>query len=93
MDYTYKLEKYNGMKTKHTCPSCGAKRRFTRYVDASGNYIADHVGRCDRESNCGYHLNPLEKQSQSPGKRFNTFPRIFSEPLSRHTSGIPLLNT
>jgi hypothetical protein len=66
MDYTYKLEKYNGMKTKHTCPSCGAKRRFTRYVDASGNYIADHVGRCDRESNCGYHLKPKEYFESNP---------------------------
>lgn len=55
------LEKYSGPGSRHTCPACGAKKRFTRYIDAeTGRYIADHVGRCDRESSCGYHLKPGE---------------------------------
>jgi hypothetical protein len=34
---------------------------FTRYVDTeTNNYIADHVGRCDREDNCGYHYTPSD---------------------------------
>ena len=33
---------------------------FARYVDDSGNQIADELGRCDRESKCGYHLKPKE---------------------------------
>ena len=55
------LEKYKGSVSRHTCPACGAKKRFTRYIDTeTGRHIADHVGRCDREANCGYHLKPKE---------------------------------
>lgn len=44
---------------KFDCPSCGARRRFTRYIDLStSEYIADHVGRCDRENSCGHHVTP-----------------------------------
>jgi hypothetical protein len=37
---------------------------FTRYIDErTGKYLGDHVGRCNREVNCGYHLPP-SKYSQ-----------------------------
>lgn len=53
------LQKYGGPGSRHTCPACGRKRKFSRYIDTeTGRYIADHVGRCDRESSCGYHLKP-----------------------------------
>lgn len=30
-----------------------------RYIDIEeGNYLPEHYGRCDRESKCGYYLNP-----------------------------------
>ncbi|MBD0778245.1 hypothetical protein HPE56_10610 [Maribacter sp. ANRC-HE7] len=47
---------------KHICPSCG-KRRFVRYVDVKTNeYLDDqNLGRCDRESSCGYHKSPAIK--------------------------------
>lgn len=55
------MEKYNGSGSRHTCPACGRAKRFTRYIDTeNGRYIADHVGRCDRESSCGYHFKPKE---------------------------------
>lgn len=55
------LEKYKGSASRFNCPACGAKKRFTRYIDTeTGGYLADHVGRCDRESSCGYHLRPKD---------------------------------
>lgn len=53
--YRYTLD--TGTK-KHVCPKCG-KVRFVRYIDTeTGQYLPENYGRCDRESNCGYHLNP-----------------------------------
>ncbi len=56
-NYSFQLETYTGRKSRHTCPNCN-KREFTRYVDANGNYLADEVGRCNREIECGYHYTP-----------------------------------
>jgi len=53
--YRYSLEK--GSK-KHHCPDCN-KKTFVLYIDTeTGNYLPEQYGRCDRESNCSYHLNP-----------------------------------
>lgn len=57
----FTLERYSGKGSRHSCPACGAKRRFTRYVNTeTGEYLAEDAGRCDRESNCGYHRKPSE---------------------------------
>lgn len=58
--YKYRLERYNGRSTRHECPKCGKPQTFARYIDERGNYIADNVGRCNREDKCGYHLTPAE---------------------------------
>jgi hypothetical protein len=61
MSYRCQLERYKGARTRHTCPACGHKREFARYVDTqTGAYLADHVGRCNREVNCGYHYKPKQ---------------------------------
>jgi hypothetical protein len=40
---------------------CGHVREFVRYVDTErGGYLADTVGRCNREVNCGYHYTPKQ---------------------------------
>lgn len=57
----YTLEPYTGMHTKHTCPGCGRKKKFTRYIDVTtSTYLDDSVGRCDREIQCGYHKKPSD---------------------------------
>jgi hypothetical protein len=59
--YRYTLERSTGPASKHTCPSCGHRRKFTRYVDtATGEHLAEHVGRCDRQDRCGHHVKPRE---------------------------------
>lgn len=54
-EHRYSLEK--GSK-KHHCPNCN-KKTFVLYIDTeTGDYLPEQYGRCDRESNCSYHLNP-----------------------------------
>lgn len=53
--HRYSLEK--GSK-KHHCPDCN-KKTFVLYIDTeTGDYLPEQYGRCDREINCSYHLNP-----------------------------------
>ena len=66
--YPYALESGQS-KQKYTCPACGAAHKFVRYIDtATGQYIADEVGRCDRQESCGYHLKPHEYFAQHPDR-------------------------
>ncbi|TXK74542.1 DUF6371 domain-containing protein [Mesonia sp. HuA40] len=56
-DYKYKLEKAS---KKYQCPSC-SKKRFVKYINIETNeHLPNEYGRCDREINCGYHLNPYK---------------------------------
>ena len=55
------LEKYKGKTTRHTCPECGMKECFTLYVDGNTHQpINKRVGKCNRESKCGYHYTPKQ---------------------------------
>lgn len=59
--YRYTLQRYTGPASRYTCPQCGQRRKFTRYVDtATGEHLAEHAGRCDHQNWCGYHLKPRE---------------------------------
>jgi len=52
------------------CPQC-EKREFKRYVDTkAGTYLPEHVGRCNREVNCGYHYTARQYQEEM-GQRYN----------------------
>lgn len=67
--YKYTLEKYHGTASRFTCPNCNARRVFVRYVDMSGNHLADDVGKCDRESKCSFHKKPKEYFAENPGAK------------------------
>lgn len=61
------LEKYKGKTTRHTCPECGMKESFTLYIDANTNQpINSKVGKCNRESKCGYHYTPKQFFMDNP---------------------------
>jgi shikimate kinase len=65
------LEKYHGTKSRHTCTRCGHKGVFVRYIDERGEYLSTDVGRCNRESKCGYHKKPREWFADNPnGSKF-----------------------
>jgi hypothetical protein len=67
MIYRYTLEKYKGGNSRHICPSCGSSGKFVRYVDVeTGSYLADHVGRCNRQARCGYHYKPSQLFAEHP---------------------------
>lgn len=51
---------------KTDCPQCGPKHRKTlsQYIDTrTDEPLPEGFGRCDRESNCGYHLSPYHKSA------------------------------
>lgn len=51
---------YEKGSKKYHCPEC-TKKRFVRYIDTqTGEYLPQQYGRCDRESKCGYFLNPYK---------------------------------
>lgn len=59
--HQYQLESYRGQRSRHTCPHCHRPKEFTRYIDTgTAQPLADHVGKCNRESKCGYHYTPRE---------------------------------
>lgn len=63
IQFKYILDKSS---KKFICPKCN-KRTFVKYIETeTSSYLSDEFGRCDRESNCGYHSNPK-------GENKNTF--------------------
>jgi len=62
-EHRYILEPYKGMNTRYRCPApdCGKNKTFSLYIDTEkGEHIHHSVGRCNRESNCGYHYTPKQ---------------------------------
>ncbi len=61
-NFRYVLEPYKGMNTRFRCPACQKREKtFTLYIDTeTGQHIANDVGKCSRETNCGYHYTPKQ---------------------------------
>ncbi len=58
----FQLQPYQGMQSRYRCPVCNHRTKtFSRYINTeTGDELAPHVGRCDRQDKCGYHLKPGE---------------------------------
>jgi len=75
----YILEKYKiGGSTRYTCPNCGSKKSFARYIHIdTQEYVDDTCGKCNHESSCGYHYTPKQffkdhPNSSKPGEKVNS---------------------
>ena len=69
MEYRYQLAHYTRTADWLVCPNCG-QRQLVPYVDSeTGDILDPSCGRCNRESNCAYHLTPREFFKQNPGAR------------------------
>lgn len=86
-DYRYQLEskKLTGHQPrKLTCPHCGKKKCFVRYVDTQNGfqYVADSVGKCDHQHSCGYHYKPSDYYKDNSWARENEpHPERYCTPL------------
>ena len=65
------------------CPKCQHRfKTFKHYVDTgTGEYLADHVGRCDREESCGYHYPPREYFKANPDAFKTLNPHLIKPPM------------
>jgi hypothetical protein len=62
IEHRYILEPYRGMNTRYRCPECqGRDKTFSLYIDReTSEHLHLKVGRCNRESKCGYHYTPKQ---------------------------------
>lgn len=67
MKSKYSLEPYTDKNSRFPCPQCGKKQEFSRYMNTeTEEYLAPHVGRCNNENKCGYHLTPRQYFQVNP---------------------------
>ncbi|WP_281921744.1 DUF6371 domain-containing protein [Flavobacterium collinsii] len=61
-NHRYILQPYKNLQSRFVCPNCQKREKtFSLYIDTkTGEQIAPIVGRCNRESNCGYHYTPKQ---------------------------------
>ncbi len=82
--YRFPLEKGS---RKYICPDCSQKT-FVRYVDNNtGDYVSDDVGRCDRESKCGYHFKPKMYFANNPQARVEAKNKRILNPYFNNKNG------
>lgn len=78
MDINFILERYRpGGGNRYTCPFCGRKKCFARYIDVqTGEYVDETCGKCNHENSCPVvHYPPREFFKDHPecGRRQNTW--------------------
>jgi len=75
-EHQYKLQKYTGRLSRHECPQCHDPHSFTLYVDECNDIISNIVGRCDHESECGYHYTPSQWYHDHPTTNNHTYNNV-----------------
>ena len=93
-DYRYILERYNGMNTRYHCPQCKQRNKtFSRYIDTeTGQHVSPSVGRCDRESKCGYHYKPKQYFQDNGISIDTTQPKAYKpRPVTPPTKPVSLI--
>jgi hypothetical protein len=81
--FKYSLEKGS---TKSYCLECFEKT-FVYYVDnVTGDYLAPHFGRCDRETQCGYYKAPPK------GKRAFNIPFLSLKSITEKANELTDIN-
>lgn len=82
MKYRFSLDR---TALKFLCPNC-CKKRLVKYKDLeTDGYLPDYVGRCDRETSCGYHYTPKQLFHDKPLLKqeygTTTFNRLLFKPI------------
>lgn len=75
---------------KYQCPECN-KKTWVKYIDPeNGNaYLPEKYGRCDRESKCGFKLNPYnDHYSTNPGSNYQQ-PKVWKPPKKQSPVFMP----
>jgi len=98
-EHRYILEKYKDMQTRYVCPACKVTNKtFTLYIDTeTGKHLNPNVGKCNRESKCGYHYTPKQYfednkhlLSSSPIVNYDKIRQPTSAPVQKQISFIPV---
>ena len=93
-NHRYNLEPYHGISTRHTCPECKESRVFSLYIDTeTGLIVHSSVGRCNRESNCGYHYTPKEYFQNNNISIDTNHCQLKREPETKRPTSYILLDT
>ena len=75
-NHRFALQPYKSLSDRYTCPSCGEKKKFSRYIDRENNeHLAEYCGRCERSDGCSYHLTPAEFFKENPTNKPLDFER------------------
>jgi hypothetical protein len=94
-NHRYILEPYKSLASRHTCPACNEKKKFSRYIDRTNNeYLADDCGRCERTDGCGFHRTPSDYFKDNPTNKPSDFEKFkpISPPPPRPVSYIDKAN-
>jgi hypothetical protein len=86
------LQPYKSPASRFRCPECQHTRRtFKRYIDTeTDEYLADHVGRCDRADKCGYHYTPRQYFAENPNDVQARRERVsYTAPVSNKFNHLP----